>query len=172
MRNATLTLALACLAACTTACTDDTGDESSDEFGVDEDDIASDAADYASYERVTATSLPSQHGLAATVHVWVPADVEADYRALDPADPDASASFEPGTLLIKEHLDAEGMPAGLTVMFKGEPGYDPDSGDWWWGNLAVDGTINDSGAISYCIDCHEPRSGADWVFGVAAADQS
>ena len=49
------------------------------------------------------------------------------HRAVDPEDPDAVAAFAEGTLFVKEHLDGEGMPAGMTIMYKGPPGYDPES---------------------------------------------
>lgn len=151
------------------------GEDGAGETGsasVDEDAIVTAALDYSSYEQIDAAAMASAHGLADTVHIWVPPDHAPAYRAVDPDDAEASAGFDPGTILVKEHLDAGGESVGLTVMYKGEPGYDPEHGDWWWGNLALDGTINDGGAVDYCIACHEPRADADWVFGVAPEDQS
>ena len=140
------------------------------EAGIDEDAVVAQAVDYANFEQISAPA-PSAHGLADTVVVWVPPAFAAEYRAVDPDDADASAAFAPGTLFVKEHLDAEGTPAGMTIMYKGPEGYDPDNGDWWWAQADVDGTLNDAGAVGYCIACHSPREGADWVFGIPADEQ-
>lgn len=166
---------LALLPALLFAC-DAGGDEAETNSGetgepsVDEDAIVAEAVNYASFEQISAPT-PSAHGLADTVVVWVPPEFAAEYRALDPEDPDDMASFAEGTLFVKEHLDSEGAPAGMTIMYKGPPGYNPDAGDWWWAQADIDGTLNDAGMVGYCMACHSPREGADWVFGIPADEQ-
>lgn len=151
--------------------TEDTGDAGDE--GVDAEAVVSEALGYASFVQVNASSEASQHGLADTVNIWVPQAHEAAFRAIDPADAETPVEpFPAGTLIVKEHLDAEAAPVGMTIMFKGPEGYDPEHGDWWWGNANIDGTIVDQGAVDYCIACHTPRAHADWLFGLAPEDQS
>lgn len=168
-----LALGLLVFAAC-----DGDGSGDADEGGdtttggeLDEAAIVSEALGYPSFERINADPYPSAHGAAASINVFVPSEYAAAYRALDPDDPDATASFPDGTLVVKEHLDGEGEPAGVTIMYKAA-GFDPDRNDWWWANASLDGTINDGGMVDYCIACHEPRADADWLFGVPADQQS
>lgn len=124
-------------------------------------------------ERITATSQPSQHGLADTVHVWIDGAAASTYRALDPGTDEASeVAFAPGTLFVKEHLDADGGDVGLTIMFRGPAGYAPDSSDWWWGRTDAAGTLQDEGQVAFCIGCHAGANAEAYVFGVAAANQT
>jgi hypothetical protein len=124
-------------------------------------------------DQITATSQPSQHGLADSVHVWVDPAASATYRALDPAsDEDSEAAFPPGTLFVKEHLDVEGADAGLTIMFRGPDGYAPDSADWWWGRTDAQGLLQDEGQVGFCLACHAGANAEAYVFGVDAANQT
>ena len=147
----------------------DDGDSAGEtgEPGVDADAVVADALNYASFEKINAVAAGSQHGLADTVNIWVPSEYAGLYRSIDPADPNASASFPAGALIIKEHLDANAEPVGMTIMYKGPAGYDAQNDDWWWGNASLDGVLNDQGAVGYCIGCHMPQAATDWVFGVA-----
>ena len=151
---------------------DDDGTDTGEEPAVDEQAVVEQALGYADFERINAEPLPSLHGLAELVNIWVPAELADDYRALDPEDDEQQASFPAGALIVKEHLDASGEPVGMTLMFKAEPGYDPERRDWWWGGAQLDGTLTASGRVDFCIGCHSPRSSADWLFGVASDDQS
>ncbi|KIG13446.1 hypothetical protein DB30_08073 [Enhygromyxa salina] len=137
------------------------------EPSVDAEAVAAAAIDYGSFEQINAVAAASQHGLADTVNIWVPSEYAGMYRSVDPGDPNATASFPAGALIVKEHLNANAEPVGLTIMFKGPAGYDAEHGDWWWANASLDGELNDQGAVGYCIGCHTPRADADWVFGVA-----
>lgn len=124
-------------------------------------------------ERVTAMSQPSQHGLADTVHVWVEPDAAASFRMLDPAaDEGTDVAFPPGTLFVKEHLDADGVDVGLTIMFRGPEGYAPDSADWWWGRTNAAGVLQDEGQVGFCIGCHAGANAEAYVFGVASDNQT
>ena len=145
----------------------ETGDPSVDEAAV----VAS-ALDYTSFVRINQSAFASQHGLAKTVNVWVPAEHAVRYRELDPAASGPIEAFPAGALIVKEHLDAQASPIGLTIMFKAQPGFDPERADWWWGNAKLDGTLIDAGSVDYCIGCHGPRSENDWLFGIAADQQT
>lgn len=148
----------------------ETGTDTDTGGAVDEQAIVDMALGYADFERINQDAFASAHGLADTVNVWVPSAYAEAYRAIDPDDPEASAELPAEALIIKEHLDADAQPVGLTIMYKAE-GFDPERNDWWWANLDLDGTVNDGGMVDYCISCHEPRAQADWLFGVPVDNQ-
>lgn len=183
------------LAACgdTTSGTDDTtagttdATESGSETGsetettaaeVDEDAVLDDVMNFDQEKFTKANNAPlaSQHGdMAMVVDIWVPPDVLATYKMIDPMDYQP-ITFPVGTTLIKRHwADAEAtMPGGWTVMHKGPPGYAPDTGDWWWARVYEDGTTPVKGtapAADFCISCHMPAAPSDWARGIDAADQ-
>lgn len=63
----------------------------------------------------------------------------------------------------------EGMDGGavkrLTIMVKMPPGYDPDHGDWWYGDSESTGTvIGKGGRREECISCHVVAEETDYVF--------
>ena len=122
--------------------------------------------------KINAQPFRSDHGLADMVNVYVDAGAEALYRSLDPEAPGEVALPE-GTLVVKEHLDAEGAYDGYLMMYRGPAGYAPQTGDWFWAR--VDGENNAqqtgaSGAVNFCIDCHVRAP--SFVFGVAADNQT
>ena len=55
----------------------------------------------------------------------------------------------------------------VTIMFKREAGYAPDSADWFWVEYKPDGSVINyagvylSGRSSLCISCHQGWGGAD-----------
>jgi hypothetical protein len=81
-----------------------------------------------------------------------------------------SASYPPGSVVVKEHDPLypepdEEMIAFLGVMSKREPGFDPLGGDWEYlvyiSNQAVP---VDRGPIEKCRSCHSKVSDTDYVF--------
>lgn len=152
-------------AASTGAADDSTGEPAP----FDEAEVIAAASDFeASLTKINAQPFASQHGLAATVNVYVSPDAADLYRGVDPEAP-ADVAFPEGTLVVKEHLDGEGAFAGFTMMYLGPEGYDPAGGDWFWALVGADGGTQLSGSLGSCIGCHEPAS--SFVFGVAADDQ-
>lgn len=135
----------------------DSGD-TSDAIEINPDEIAAAALDYQSLQMVNDEPFASQHGLADTVNVWVGAEHVQSYENLD--------GFEPGTLLVKEQLDADGQFLNVTVMYKGSEGYAPDAGDWWFGLVAPDGSVTVGGQPQACLDCHSGVADTDYVFGL------
>ncbi|KIG13629.1 hypothetical protein DB30_07837 [Enhygromyxa salina] len=154
---------------------DPTGDGDGDPGGVDEAAIIAEAMGYQSWVLINAAPFMSagHDGGMATVNVWVPPDLAAQYKAIDPANPMAT-EFAEGSIIVKEHLDDMGMPAAGTIMYKGPPGYSEGSGDWWWGmGNVLGGELASSGPdLAGCIGCHSPQTTTDWVFGVPPADQN
>lgn len=178
-RLAVLFLATLCCSAA--ACGDDAG-TSGDETGAvgssgsggasstgepapfDEAEVIEQAGQYATeLVRINAQPFPSQHGLASTVNVFVDAAAADLYRAIDPAAP-TEVDFPEGTLLVKEHLDAEGSPDGYLLMVRGPEGYAPEASDWFWARVDGSGTTQETGAVGFCIGCHAAVAGH--VFGV------
>jgi hypothetical protein len=155
---------------------DTTGDGDGDPGdGVDEAAIIAEAMGYQGWVLINAAPFMSSghDGGMATVNVYVPPDLAAQFKMIDPASPMAT-EFAEGSIIVKEHLDAMGMPAAGTIMYKGPAGYSPDSGDWWWGmGDVLGGALEDSGPdLAGCIGCHSPQTTTDWVFGVPPANQN
>lgn len=144
------------------------GTETADSTGsapFDEAQVIEMASQYATaLERINAQPFTSQHAIAASVSVYVDSGAAEMFRMLDPEAP-VDLDFPEGTLIVKEHLDAEGSPDGFNLMYRGPEGYDPMASDWYWARVTADGTAAESGAIGYCISCHAAAPGH--AFGVA-----
>jgi hypothetical protein len=70
-------------------------------------------------------------------------------------------SCRPGTIIVREVLGSAGEVAKLTLMTKGEPGYDPRLGDWWFGVTDPQGVpLTSSGRLSPGPRGSGPRAGA------------
>lgn len=138
---------------------DETGAASSDGSTTDtppfdEAEVIEQASQYATaLVQINDQPFPSQHGLAATVNVFVDAANADLYRMLDPAAP-TDLDFPEGALIVKEHLDADGAPDGYLMMYQGPEGYDPDANDWFWARVDGTGATKETGAVVFCIDCH------------------
>lgn len=128
---------------------------------VDPDAIAEQAIDFASLQLMNEAPFASQHGLADTVNIWVPAAAADAYLGLS-----ESTVFEPGTILVKEQLDAEGELDSMTVMFKGPDGYAPEAGDWWYGLISPEGDIMVGGQPGACVSCHTQAQDTGFVYGL------
>jgi hypothetical protein len=70
--------------------------------------------------------------------------------------------------IIKVHHSYQGSSTirKLFLMTKMPVGFDPEHGDWWYGNYnAKDGmAMIEQGAVKACIDCHQKASTLDYVF--------
>jgi len=93
-----------------------------------------------------------------------------------------------GQLVVKRNYGPEGVEAmqvladpakhlgAITVMFRREEGYDPDTKDWFWAKYLPDGTMDKNpkgmmlagrvakGADAGCIACHTGAGGDDFMF--------
>ena len=104
------------------------------------------------------------HADAASVFVWGTPSVADLYLSIDPDDPTQSVDFPQGTMFVKEHFDEAGDREGLTVMYKGPPGYNPDSRDWFWARVRGEETTH-AGRVEWCSDCHNAAHNSDFVVG-------
>lgn len=151
------------IAACSAlACADDgqddetagSADSTSSAPPFDEAEVIEQASQYATaLEQINDQPFSSQHGLASAVNVFVDAANAELYRTLDPSAP-ADIDFPEGALIVKEHLDADGAPDGFLLMYQGPDGYDPDASDWFWARIDGAGATQETGSVTFCIDCH------------------
>lgn len=111
-----------------------------------------------------APELSETHSDAASVRVWGSPSAVDLFLSIDPDDPTQEVSFAEGTMLVKEHLDEELEVSGITVMYKGPEGYDPDARDWFWARVRG-GERTHVGRVQWCIDCHEVAFNSDLVVG-------
>jgi hypothetical protein len=141
-------------------------------FAIDPAAIAVAATDFDNGDliRISREPVVSQHS-GDSVQVWVSKASESAYREVDPSVPTAG-ELPVGTVIVKEQRKSDGTLDVLTVMVKGPPGYAPATRDWHWQRVTPDGTITHQGQVDFCINCHTPRAGADWVFGVPTSRQT
>jgi hypothetical protein len=105
------------------------------------------------------------------INCYITGDITG-YRKIHPERSGANVTVAPGTVIVREVLDATGKVSKLTVMAKGPPGYDPSLGDWWFGVTdprgvpLVEKGVLMLGRLTQCHDCHLDRSRDDFLFGV------
>ena len=84
------------------------------------------------------------------------------------SDHSISAPFAVCAKIIKVHFTSVtgATPRKLFLMAKMPAGFDPDHGDWWYGNYnhTVGPAMIEQGAVEACIACHQRASGTDYVF--------
>ena len=77
-----------------------------------------------------------------------------------------AGKYPAGTMILKQKfLDEEGTnTVFFTGMFKREPGYNPELGDWEFFTLDRSGwRVTASGRIDSCMDCHAMYATSDFV---------
>ena len=147
----------------------DAADSSGDASPFDEAEVIEQASMYATnLEKINIDAFGSAHGLADTVNVFINSEAADLYRSID-FDAPTDVGFPEGTLIVKEHLNAEGAEDGFLMMYRGPEGYLPDAGGWFWARIDGTGATRETGAVGFCISCHMPVEG--WVFGVPADNQ-
>lgn len=68
-----------------------------------------------------------------------------------------------GSIIAKENYTADKKFISLSVMYKVK-GYNPSGGDWFWAKYAPDGSVEASGRVQACIDCHSKMKENDFLF--------
>ena len=144
--------------------------DSEQEGGVDVDLVETVIAELDSdcVTKINSEHFTTTHGLGDSANLYVSTGAVSDYESIDPANAAASSglSFAEGTLIIKEHTDADGAPNNsYTFMIKAEAGYDAEHNDWYWGRTSGGSVTGDSGINSTCYGCHSAASESDWVYG-------
>ena len=86
----------------------------------------------------------------------------------DTSDKSSSGQFAVCAKIIKVHYFSERSRTlrKLFLMAKMPAGFDPDHGDWWYGNYnaTAGAAMIEQGVVEACIDCHQRASGLDYVF--------
>jgi hypothetical protein len=147
-----LTLALAGSLACTEA----------EPVADDPEQVLAAAIDLAALERLDLEPVETLHNMKMGYAEIYANEAAAElFRALDGGDPNATAVFPRGSLLVKRHLDDNLEPTGvLTVLAKFDEGYHPEGNDWFFALINADGEVLDevvgNGAkVVFCVDCHQ-----------------
>ncbi len=128
------------------------------------------------FAAVSQTAYPSAIS-AATINVWVTASDYAAYTRIAPDKSGSGSSLQPGAIVVREVLDANGAVAKVTLMAKGPAGYNPTVGDFWFGVIKPDGTpmvdngVTQMGKVQSCFGCHVPRASDGYLFGVPESDR-
>jgi hypothetical protein len=139
--------------------------EANEDPPVDVDAVLEASADYLSTHEV-ANPIPVLGSHGAMMQVWLQPEHVATYLSIIPS-PRPELEFPAGTLIVKEHLDADSVPFETTIMYKGPAGYNPEGGGWWYAELDADGEVLVSGTdLPNCVDCHASAAASDWIYGL------
>lgn len=74
-----------------------------------------------------------------------------------------SGQLPDGAIIVKENYTPEKTLAAVTVMYR-KAGFNPSAGDYFWVKYLADGTIEKSGKVDGCINCHGTVKDNDWLF--------
>jgi hypothetical protein len=124
------------------------------------------------FAHATKAPFPSTVAAGSSIDAWVTMSAWADYAKIAPDVTGSGVKVAPGTIIVRAVLDKAGTTTKLTLMAKGPPGYNPDLGDWWFGETDPYGAplTTDAGALTgrltECYSCHIPRAKDDYLFGV------
>jgi len=94
------------------------------------------------------------HGMLLTTYV-----TDGAFSAID----GKKGSIPDRSIIVKENYMPDKTLAAITVMYKVK-GYDQANNDWFWLKYAPDGTIDVSGKVQMCIDCHGGQKANDFIF--------
>jgi len=131
----------------------------------------------AQYSKATRAPYASTAAVGDDISEWVTAAALATYDSISPTVTGSHASLPAGTTIVRQVLEPDGGVAKLTLMVKGPPGYNPDLGDWWFGETDPSGTplTSDAGVLmgrlSQCYSCHLTRNDDGYLFGVPSSDR-
>jgi hypothetical protein len=128
------------------------------------------AANLGAFIRINRAPYASTVG-SFDIDVFISQDARG-YRRIHPETTGSGVTLPPGTLIVRQVLDAQGQVTRITVMAKQAAGYDPTLGDWWFGVTDPAGVpLQDAsgpqvGRLTECHGCHLPRARDDCLFGV------
>lgn len=134
------------------------------------------AANVGAFARVSRAPYASSLAGVGNIMMYVSQDARA-YRQIHPETTGSGVVIPPGTLIVRQVLDAQGQVTKVTLMAKQAAGYDSTLGDWWFGVTDPMGVpLQDAngpqvGRLTDCHSCHIPRAQDDFLFGVPAVDE-
>lgn len=123
--------------------------------------------------------VPFQSAVApAMIDVWVSGVGAQAYASVAPEHRVRGEDVPPGTLVVREVWNDAGEVSKLTLMLKGPPGYNPELGDFWFGETDANGApLEDEagqprlGKLDGCYGCHVPRAEQGYLFGAPAGNR-
>jgi hypothetical protein len=81
--------------------------------------------------------------------------------AMEALEGDAT-SMPAGAMIVKENYSADRQLAAVSVMYK-SAGFDAEYNDWFWLSRLADGTVEASGQVESCHECHESEADNDYL---------
>lgn len=78
-------------------------------------------------------------------------------------DPTAQHGMADGSIVVNENYGPDKTLATLTVMYRVQ-NFNHAAGDWFWAKYEPDGTVDASGAVASCIECHANATVNDDLF--------
>lgn len=79
-------------------------------------------------------------------------------------------SMPEGAIIVKENYMPDSTLAAVTVMYK-SPGYNPEHNDWWFLKRLADGTVEASGRVEGCQNCHGGAKANDYIMTPIVQEQ-
>jgi hypothetical protein len=130
-----------------------------------------------SFKRVSRVPYPSSAAQGMWIDNWISSDAYGEYAKVTPDAHGSNAALPEGAMIVRAVVNAKDETTKLTLMIKGPKGYNPELGDWWFGETDPNGVpLMENGApltgrLTQCYSCHIPRSGDDFLFGVPQVDR-
>ena len=125
-------------------------------------------------ERIDAQMIDSMHGDGlGFARIWANEAAAEVFRGIDGTDPNATAEYPRGSILVKENLDTNGDPIALTVLAKFEEGYNDKADDWHFAMIDYEGNVimgveGTGSEVEFCRDCHSQMGpNTDHTIGLA-----
>jgi len=137
--------------------------------------VHGDAFRQSGFAQINRAAYQTSLDTGENINLYVSASAADLYRQIHPEATGTGVTLPVGTIIVREVLDGSAR-SKLTVMARGEPGYFPGGGDWYYAAVAPDGSDflpGDDGAAIHgasaaCNTCHTDRSGDGFLFGVPA----
>jgi hypothetical protein len=93
------------------------------------------------------------HGALLTTYVNSPALSDINEK---------KGMLSAGSIIVKENYSHDKKFVATSVMYKVK-GYDPGTNDWFWAKYSPDGTVQASGRVEGCINCHAMKKHNDYI---------
>ena len=126
-----------------------------------------------SFSRINQDPYPTDLSQTDLIDVYVSRDGAPAYWQIAPESGASDALLGQSAIIVRVVTDAQWNPKRLTFMIKGEPGYYPGGGDYYYAVTELDGTITvddngvaQAGRLPDCARCHLERTSSDWLYGV------
>jgi hypothetical protein len=75
---------------------------------------------------------------------------------------DRAGTMPEGAIIVKENYMPDSTLAAVTVMYKAS-GYNPENNDWFFIKRLADGTVEASGRVEGCQNCHGAARANDYI---------